>query len=586
MIVLDFETWGAQPEYALMPWRTDSWITVTAYGTTTAQAAIVDCDTERMVWLLSQGPILTWNGVFDIAWLLKTWPELRDQVYKTQWIDVMLLWQRVEAGRHRDDKKWSFSLKNYAKIHTDLGGYEGNITDYGTVTPELLEYAKTDIKVTAMAWNHLSKLLPVEERKSFEQECACLPMFAEAWLTGLRVDANEARGVQRVLRESMMDIADSLGITEEALRSSQQLGKVLYGEWGAPVLEVSEKTQRPSTAKATIMKAAKSTPQAAKVLVYKSLLTESTKFCEGVIEASDYNGGTAHPQPRISGTYTGRVTYSAKTKKKYPTGIALHQWPRGKKYRGMVRPHGTHIIEIDAAGQEMRLMADYSRDETMLGIFLSGRDGHALMGANVHNKDYDWLVSEVHNGNPEAKLMRQIGKFANLSLQYRIGARTMSQRALVQGLDLTERKCGDIIHIYKQTYPGVPMYWRRAVDFARQKGYAQARDGRRAMMIDGDYGNDQTAINFPIQGTGAAMKYYALAAVRQSDLRMRFAWDMHDGLYFDCPIADKQEASDEAFALKNLLDNLDYSVWGWKPLLPLVWDIKIGTTWGNMEEVK
>lgn len=162
----------------------------------------------------------------------------------------------------------------------------------------------------------------------------------------------------------------------------------------------------------------------------------------------------------------------------------------------------------------------------------------------------------------------------------------MSQRALVQGIDLTEQQCKQIIEVYKRTYTSVPMYWRRAVDYARQEGYAQARDGRRVYMIDGDYGNDQTAINFPIQGTGAAMKYYALQAVRNSDLRLSFAWDMHDGLYFDCPIEDKHEAMDECFALKNLLDNLDYSVWGWKPLLPLLWDVKIGKTWGNMEEAK
>ena len=42
-----------------------------------------------------------------------------------------------------------------------------------------------------------------------------------------------------------------------------------------------------------------------------------------------------------------------------------------------------------------------------------------------------------------------------------------------------------------------------------------------------------------------------------------------------------------AVALKKTLDNLPYKqAWGLVPPCPLPWDVKIGPTWGDLQEIK
>ena len=151
-------------------------------------------------------------------------------------------------------------------------------------------------------------------------------------------------------------------------------------------------------------------------------------------------------------------------------------------------------------------MADDSQDETMLKLFLDGIDGHAYMGAEIENKEWQWVSGE-QDKDPEAKRIRNLGKFANLSLQYRIGTDTIRVRALTQyGLNLPPSKAEHIKATYLRTYPGVPRYWKSAVKEAARVGYAETRGHRRIVLKNLNiYEQQQTAINFRIQGTGGDM---------------------------------------------------------------------------------
>ena len=63
-----------------------------------------------------------------------------------------------------------------------------------------------------------------------------------------------------------------------------------------------------------------------------------------------------------------------------------------------------------------------------------------------------------------------------------------------------------------------------------------------------------------------------------------FAWDLHDGIYFYVP---KAKSMAFAHAMKNILDNLPYKkAWDFVPPCPLPWDVKIGSTWGDLKEIE
>ena len=125
----------------------------------------------------------------------------------------------------------------------------------------------------------------------------------------------------------------------------------------------------------------------------------------------------------------------------------------------------------------------------------------------------------------------------------------------------------------------------------RRLGYAETFAGRR-VQVQGQWAGttkwslESTAINYPIQGTGADQKYLALAVLRPYIVRhnIHFAWELHDGLYFYVPDKIVQQAIAD---MKYLLDNLPYAkAWGFQPPVPMPWDCKVGPSWGQLKEVK
>jgi DNA polymerase I-like protein with 3'-5' exonuclease and polymerase domains len=144
---------------------------------------------------------------------------------------------------------------------------------------------------------------------------------------------------------------------------------------------------------------------------------------------------------------------------------------------------------------------------------------------------------------------------------------------------------------YLQTYTGVPRYWAAQIARVRKLGYAETLAGRRVQITGswagtGAWARESTAINYPIQGTGADQKYLAIAVLRPYIQRhgIYFAWELHDGLYFYVPTNYVEKAIAD---MGYLLDNLPYTkAWGFTPPIPLPWDCKISDkSWGQLKEI-
>jgi DNA polymerase I-like protein with 3'-5' exonuclease and polymerase domains len=196
----------------------------------------------------------------------------------------------------------------------------------------------------------------------------------------------------------------------------------------------------------------------------------------------------------------------------------------------------------------------------------------------------------VHDGDKEAKALRQLGKVANLSLQYRTSANKLRVVARVKHLiDMSPTQAYHIHRAYQQAYPGVPAYWSYQISLVRSVGYAETFAGRRVKVVGGWEGSmawsmGSTAINYRIQGTGADQKYLALAVLKPYlvSIGAMFAWDLHDGIYFYVPDDRVREAVPK---IRSMLDNLPYEkAWGLKPPIPLPWDCKVGHSWGELKE--
>lgn len=613
----DVETSGELPEYALQPWRYrqgKAWLTSLAWvwredgQIKHAGGLYPDVNAIRymLMWAIETGCTLVgWNVLFDLAWLF-AYGEEDDSIIKlldnVRFLDAMLLWRHLDIEPEYEHKQArSYSLKAAVPIFfPQYAGYEADVDYHGT-DPEQLkklhEYNIADcvftLRLARRFWNALSPA----QRAVAMTEAASFKMVARANLEGLTVDTVEARNLSACLKQTATGRLRSLepyGITEKIVRSPKQLGKVIYDDWKLPVLDYTTTGAR-STNKVVLHKLALRDKRVREIKEYREALNQDTKFAAAPLEASTYNGdGRAHPQARVFGTYSGRMTFSSKqgkNKGERQTGFALHQMKRDPLFRRIiVPPPGFALMEFDAQGQEYRWMAIASGDKTMLQLCQPGQDPHAYMGSRIDRTlTYHQIITGAKSaGSPEANA-RQCGKVVNLSSQYRVGWKKLKQIADVDyGIVLSDDEAQRIQRIYLATYPGVQRYWISQVESARAKGYVETIPGRR-VRVTGEWGGDLawqmegTAINYPVQGTGAEQKYLALRCVRKyiNEAGIKFAWDLHDGLYFYVPIP---KVKDAAYVIKKILDTLPYeAVWDFKPPIPMPWDCKVGPSWGDLK---
>jgi DNA polymerase-1 len=299
-------------------------------------------------------------------------------------------------------------------------------------------------------------------------------------------------------------------------------------------------------------------------------------------------------------TYSGSIL---RGKSKKPTGVPLHQWKRAKEFRDLIKaPEGYTLLEFDFSGQEFRWMAVLSDDQTMLEMCADGEDAHSYMGAQVHNTDYKRLCKLNAEGDKAAKEIRQLGKVANLSLQYRTSAATLVRVARVSyGLTLTEMEAKATHATYRTTYPNVPIYWKQQTEKVATDGWVETKAGRRinvgkastwftthadGTISDNKWSCESTAINFPIQGSGADQKYLALAVLRSYLPKVdgKFYFELHDGIFVIVPDRYTDKAVQD---IRQLLSNLPYEkAWGVKLPIQFPVDAKKGKSWGELKEVK
>jgi len=604
----DLETPQETPEFGLQPWRAATGeATIKTAAVWVSDSVSVKVKMPSREWFKkflesaakSNTTIATWNGLFEMQWLHAL--GLTKEINVCTWVDGMLLLKRLDGWRSKDldVKAKGYGLKGVVAErwpeHADygLGDDVAKVPQTDEEWTRLLDYNLLDSKFTCiLAGEYLARLSPWENKAAAIEVLGMSPIALSA-INGITINSDALDVLAADVKVRREKSSGELGVDPTVLASPKKLGKLLYEDWGLPISKVTP-TGAPATDKEALLYLALENPGDPRfdsLIAMRKCNTQQAKFVDAVIASTVYHGANiTRPSPFIAGTYTGRMTYSSsqgKGVKKIQTGIALHQWERGKMSRSLLEaPEGFLLAEFDASGQEMRLMADASGDETMLKLFSDGIDGHAYMGAAIEGLDWKWVHGEQDN-DPKAKAARNLGKFANLSLQYRIGVDTIRVRALTQyGLNIQKSKAESIKATYMRTYAGVPAYWKSAVRKASTNTYAETRGNRRIVLKNlNDYAQQQTAINFPIQGTGGDMKELAIAVLRvEFNEDVMYAWDLHDALFLY--VRDDDRAVETVKRIRERLNTLPYQkAWGWTPAIPLPWDAKLGKSWGLLKSV-
>ncbi|MDH5580631.1 MAG: DNA polymerase I [Bdellovibrionales bacterium] len=202
----------------------------------------------------------------------------------------------------------------------------------------------------------------------------------------------------------------------------------------------------------------------------------------------------------------------------------------GKKIRkAFIATPGRLLFSADYSQVELRLLAHFSEDPTLVQAFLSDQDIHTQTAA------------EVLGIAPEkiTKAQRESAKAVNFGLMY-----GQSSFGLAKQLGISRKEAKDYITSYFNNFGKVKGYLDSLKDYAEEKGYCETFFGRKRFLPDIHSKNrnvkaqaERMAINSPIQGTAADIIKLAMISIdkklTEDAVQSKMLLQVHDELIFE-----------------------------------------------------
>lgn len=623
---LDVETKGkeeANAQFALEPYRylqgkaiitdlsvsgPDSYSKLLKYPTAGEISGMLDFLKGKIVYMHS--------AVFDTAWLYayiqRVEPladiDIRDTMLLAKWI-LNSQSETYKTKATRDEEGGydliSLVLRFLPSNTPGLKEFEAMKKGEEIVAGQNPEYwearAMMDTHFTRLLAIELQNRLPHIQRRGFLISQKQIPYTARAWVVGTPYDKEGVDKLIPLVTRGKTTLAKKIGVHESVLTSPSQLSSLLFNDWGLKPINFGKPHKTTGIAKGStavgdlkmIALTTIGTPIGEKmklVMDFKKLSTLQTKYLNGFQRVEAYIGeARCHGAPKIFSTYTGRYTYSSKIKKKndWQISIAMHQLPRkGPAKKQMIADEGRGVGKYDASGQEIAFMAWASKDRNMLSVLNQGMNVHSWMATNLNGMNYDELMGHLKAGDKIIYELRQAAKLLNLSCQYRIGWKALLAKFFeTYDIIISQLESNKYLRIYKGAYPGVVQYWKDTCTEAQEQGYAETIARRRYYLSDWAshrWGTESSAINTPVQGSGADQKDLVIWQISKKFPEAHFALDIHDEGIFYLPIDHMEEMNKD---IVYFLNGLDYEkFWDREVPMPLTFEGQIGTNFKDCEE--
>ena len=464
--------------------------------------------------------------------------------------DTMLAHYLLEPDKRHGMDILAASYLNYEPVSiTSLIGKKG--VKQGTMRdvsiPEITQYAGEDADITLQLNTIFSRELPkVNAFKLFEKvEMPLLKVLAAMESKGVRLDIGALKEMSNVLeldlRQTESEIYASAGQSFN-ISSPKQLGEVLFDKMKLIEKPKKTKTGQYATGEDILSELENSHEIARKILDYRELQKLKSTYVDALPLLVSSRTGRIHTSYNQAVAATGRLSSTNPNLQNIPI-----RTPRGREIRKAFVPDNEEfqILSADYSQIELRIMAAFSGDESMIEAFNQGRDIHATTASKVFKVPLDEVTSD----------MRRKSKMVNFGIIYGISAFGLAQR-----LAIPRSEAGEIIRAYFEEFPAVKGYMDKVVNDAREKEFVETILGRRRYVPDINSRNqtnrgyaERNAINAPIQGSAADMIKVAMINIHDfianEKLKSRMILQVHDELVFDAH-------RDEISLLKEKVDEL------------------------------
>ncbi len=353
-------------------------------------------------------------------------------------------------------------------------------------------------------------------------------VLAEMEIAGVRIDVNALREAADELEARISQLEKEiyeLAGEEFNVGSPAKVGEILFDKLQLDPKAKKTKTGQYSTSEDVLEKVAMKNPIVGKILEYRQLKKLLTTYLTALPAAINPATGKIHTVYNQTVTATGRLSSSAPNLQNIPIREG-----EGRGIRKAFIPDEGHLfLSADYSQIELRLVADFADDETMLTAFRDGDDIHAITAAKIYHKHPEEVSADE----------RRHAKTANFGILYGISAFGLASR-----LNIPRGEAKQLIDNYFATFPTIHQYMSKSIEFARDHGYVATKMGRKRRLPDINSKNpvvrgyaERNAVNAPVQGSAADVIKVAMVAIaremRDKHLKSKMIMQVHDELNFD-----------------------------------------------------
>jgi DNA polymerase-1 len=349
------------------------------------------------------------------------------------------------------------------------------------------------------------------------------------------------------------------------INSPKQLGIVLFTKLGLPAPPARSKNKSVSTAQDVLEFLAEKHEVPRLVLEYRHLSKLKSNYVDALPLLAD-SESRVHTTFQAAATATGRLSSVNPNLQNIPIRTEL-----GREIRAaFTAAPGTELLSADYSQIELRLLAHFSADPLLIRAYAENIDIHTLTASEVFGVPVEKMDEETRNR----------AKAVNFGIVYGISAFGLAAQL---GIQQAEAKA--YIARYFERYQGVRAFIEKTLEQTRKDGFVRTMFGRMRPIPDIESRNpnqrgfaERTAINTPLQGTGADLIKLAMISLdrklAERKLRTRMVLQVHDELLFEVPANEKDEA---ATMIRAEMEGVV------KLKVPLVADLAFGPNWRDLK---
>lgn len=431
-------------------------------------------------------------------------------------------------------------------------------------------YACEDADITLAAHEILApKLADAGLSDLFHQvEMPLVPVLMRMEMQGIGVNRDRLRE----LSESFADQLD--GIEKEIyaiagetfnIRSSQQLGHILFEKLNLPVQKKTQKKTAYSTDVGVLTTLADRHELPALVLRHRTLAKLKSTYTDALMELIHPETGRIHTSFNQTVAATGRLSSSDPNLQNIPI-----RTDEGRQIRSAFVPRdGWELLSADYSQIELRLLAHCSKDPILIKAFQDDEDIHTRTATEVFQVFPSFIDGEL----------RRQAKAINFGIVY-----GMSPFGLSKQLGISQKMAKTYIDNYFGRYQGVKLFMDETIATAHETHRTKTLLGRVRLLPDIGSTNrnvrqfaERMAINTPIQGSAADLIKLAMIKVddvfRQRGLRSAMLLSVHDEMVFEVP---PQEKTVVEALVREIMEGV------WDLLVPLKVNMEWGKDWSQV----